>query len=512
MIPFEDLLFFDSQVHGISADAMTICRFSGRLDRECLERAIRETANRSRIGRRCAVCEPNGTLEWSKEEFPVVIRYFHGEPTPETFPDSAISITQEAGIRFWIYDQPEENRFQLWFQFHHLTTDALGSFLFLDEVFERCAGMTVSHAEMPDGSEIREALRPEFCGELRKTVWKQFLAALRDLFFRRWNASARPLELREAAADGKTQIPCLIGSGKMLSQTPKTGVQSKTGVQGEAELPILFHSLTRQETQELRECARSEGVSVNELLLAAVFRAVWRLKEAIPNLETRGAVQIAIPVSLRQPQHDFPLRNLVSVVFLTEKLRTWQCRFAPVSDPVSDLVSDSVSDLVRASGEISERGPEWGRFQAFLQELHQQMELCRAEKRAELLLLELKWLCALRLGGDRRWGMKRFLRRKTPLATLVFSNLGVLFRNSRLPKTKDGRLCVGDWILDEIRLASPRTVDPALTVALGTYAGKMTLGINHDSKRLTDESARHFERLLAEEIRNALNGRRAVRE
>lgn len=472
MIPFEDFLFFDSEVHGIPADAMTLCRFSGRLDRERLEKAIHETAERSQIGERCAVCRRNGTLDWSEKEIPVGIRYFHGAPTPETLPDSAISITRESGLRFWIYDEPEEDRFQLWFQFHHLTTDALGSFLFLDEIFERYAGLAVSHADVPDGNGIAAALCPEFSGVLRKTVWKQLGTALGSFLCRGRFTSAMPLELRENAANGKTQIPGLISS------------RNASDAGAETELPVLFHAFSRQETQEFLGAARAEGVSLNDLLLASVFRAAWRLQENFSPKTKRKAVQIAIPVSLRKPSQNFPLRNLVSVVFLTENLRNWRSRYFH-----SGTVSRNAKNV--SETEQSRR---------FLHEIRGQMLRSHAEKRAELLLLELKWLCALRFGGDHRWGMKWFLRRKTPLATLVFSNLGVLFRDSRLPRTEDGRLCVGNLTLDEIRLASPRTVDAALTIALGTYAGRMTFGINHDPKRLTDESVRLFEHFLIGEI------------
>ena len=126
------------------------------------------------------------------------------------------------------------------------------------------------------------------------------------------------------------------------------------------------------------------------------------------------------------------------------------------------------------------------------------MEPKRKELRADLLIQELKWLCAWRWRGDRRGGMKWFVRRKTPLATLVVSNLGVLFRDSRFPRTPDGRLQIGSLTLDRVEQISPRTTDAAITLALGTYAGRLHFGLNWDPKRVDREEARRFLDFLTE--------------
>ena len=94
--------------------------------------------------------------------------------------------------------------------------------------------------------------------------------------------------------------------------------------------------------------------------------------------------------------------------------------------------------------------------------------------------------------------MKWFVRRKTPLATLVVSNLGVLFRESRFPRTSDDRLKIGSLTLDRVELISPRTTDAAITLALGTYAGRLHFGLNWDPKRVDRDEARRFLDFLTE--------------
>ncbi|MDO4628008.1 MAG: WS/DGAT domain-containing protein [Planctomycetia bacterium] len=185
----------------------------------------------------------------------------------------------------------------------------------------------------------------------------------------------------------------------------------------------------------------------------------------------RNSIQIAVPVSLRKaPMDGMPLRNIVSVMFLAEPVK------------------------IRKSRED------------FLRHIHRKMTYFRHHFRAELLLLELKWLCALRLGRDRRWGMRRFISRKTPLATLVVSNLGILLNFSTLPRTEEGKILAGTLCVEEIQLVSPRTTDAALTVAVGTYANRLHFGLHPDPCRLSDEATRRFLALWIEEL-EALVGR-----
>lgn len=455
MTPFEDLLFFDSLRAESPADALTILHFSGSLDLPRLKSAIQEAAIRSRFAGRTAKLENNGVLNWSEKELPIQIRHFFGAPTSENLPDSFISIQEEPGIRFWIYEDPEELKAQIWFQFHHLTTDALGSFLFLNQIFEIYAGQKNAYPEIPDESEFQAACRPQMDAELKKNAVRQvfrYLIGILNIF------QKRPLEFAPSYALSRweTQIPSLI--------LPKEQEKNKTH---SASMPTLFQTFSREETQTFLAVAHRERVSLNDLLLATAFLAYAKVWKEHSGIAPQNPVLAAIPINLRKGKFQkIPLRNLVSVLFLSEPLT-----------------------------KIPDRT-------TFLQKIHQGMKNNLAKRNAELLILELKWLCALRMHGDHRWGMKRFCRKEMLRTSFVFSNLGVLFQFSELPRTEEGKLKIGAMILERVEQSSPRTTNAALTIAVGTYSGQLHFGVNHDPKRISDHSVRRFLQLMLEELKN----------
>ncbi len=426
MTPFEDFLFYDAQ-RAISAeslaDAVTILHFSGQPDLFRLERAISEAAHHHPTAQSLVSVHANGTLDWTgpQSEVPLV----GSESLPLPLPP--LQIQKEPGLKFWFCDSPDSDDFQLEFQFHHAATDALGSFRFLEEVFERYAAETVDSpadlaTEFPTDAEldVRQVVKP------RVTFAVVCAAAWQIATFPfRW----KPREIHHTE--------------KKSAESPKEP---------------LFRTLTREETRKKLAAAHEQEVSLNDQILAAAFRAV-------ENLQADGRpIQIAVPVNTRSGRFlKMPLRNLVSVVFLRTSRR---------------MLLGSDARLLR-----------W---------IHRQMAPKRKKLRADLLLHELKWLCSWRWKGDHRWGMKWFVRRKTPLATLVVSNLGVLFRDSRRPKTSDGRLQIGSLTLERVELISPRTTDAAITLALGTYAGRLHFGLNWDPERVDHEDAQRFLEFLTE--------------
>ncbi|MCR5163309.1 MAG: hypothetical protein K6C40_04745 [Thermoguttaceae bacterium] len=426
MTPFEDFLFYDAQRKAgpeSLADAVTILHFSGRPDFSRLERAISAAACHHPTARSLVSVHANGTLDWTgpQSEIPLLRRESLALPLP------LLQIQKEPGVKFWFCDSPDSEGFQLWFQFHHVATDALGSFRFLEEIFERYAAGTPEtpadlEAEFPTDAEldVRQAVNPRVTFALVCAAVWQIVA----FPFRR-----KPREIRH--------------SGKTPAESPREP---------------LFRTLTREETRKRLDAAHGQGVSLNDQILAAAFRAV-------ENLQPDGRpIQIAVPVNTRSGRFlKMPLRNLVSVVFLRASRR-----------------------MLRGT---NARLLGW---------IHRQMAPKRKELWADLLIQELKWLCAWRWRGDHRGGMKWFVRRKTPLATLVVSNLGVLFRDARLPKTPDGRLQIGSLTLDRVEQVSPRTTDAAITLALGTYAGRLHYGLNWDPDRVDREEAQRFLDFLTE--------------
>lgn len=469
MTPFEELLFYDSKRECTPADAITILNFTGRFDRQKFEASVHAAALRTFTANRTAFRQKNGVLSWNSETVPLGIHYFKGPQAPENRPEREISIQNESGIHFWIYDTPEKNQTEIWFQFHHLTTDALGSFLFLNEIFDLYSGRTLPEREVLSESEIRMRSKPVLDLHLKFIALKQIAA----YFFRNMNPFRRKmLHLCGKQADGTSKIPSLM----------RTSEEKK-------RFQVLFETFTVTETLNLRRFARKNAISMNDVMLTALSEAVFQFhvkhETKIARIFRRAVfsplsrvfcpseIQIAVPVNMRNKRFEnLTLGNVVSTVFLSLPFHLF-------------------------SGFSSPSTPSTPPLRLF-QTVHRKMERNRENRCAELLLQELTWLCSVHFRGNRRWGMEKFSRRRKPLATFLLSNLGILFQASTLPRTEEEKLCVGELVLDAVQLASPRTTNAAVAVALGTYAGRLHFGMNYNADVLTDADAMEIRDLWKE--------------
>ncbi|MDO4628007.1 MAG: hypothetical protein Q4C70_02360 [Planctomycetia bacterium] len=309
MTPFETFLFYDScrrPENVCPADALTILKVSGKLDYPRFRSAILDASAKNFAACHVVDFYENGIIEWSETEKWPEIHYFQGKPTSETVPRATINVLRESGIRFWIYDEPEKERAEIWYHFHHVTTDALGSFLFLNEILLRYAGATLPKTPVFTEKDVTAAANIHATFPLSCCACRQILAYFTDFLnpFR-----LTPLELRDSRADGTSQLPSLIQEGKweatlLAVQNPVTSRTSVTSASVEHEIPqnpvtsrtsvtsasvgrdtspsspimpALFHTFKEDFTRMLRYFARKNGVSFNNLVISAVFRVTARM-------------------------------------------------------------------------------------------------------------------------------------------------------------------------------------------------------------------------------------------
>ncbi len=471
MTPFEEFLFYDSKREKTPGDAITILNFHGIFQFSRFQEAVRKASERSEAAKCAAVLNDDGSLAWGTKKFPIPLIYVKGPVTNENRPDSFVDILKEPGIRFWIYDEPEREKTEIWFQFHHLLTDALGSFLFLNEIFEIYAGRTFSLDAVPSESDIYEHSKPAYNPRLIFSAVKQVVKGSL------WAVSPvriAPLELRAETANSSSNVD------STAARTLKRDVLIQDSEKN-LRMQVLFETFSQQETQSLRDFAHKNSVTMNDLLLASCANAIFQFH--VKHGQKRSCfsrffrpqtlLRIGIPVSLRdQFFNNLALRNIVSVIFL------------------------DFSAFFRS------------KTYSLLKKVHREMKKKQKMCLAELLLLELRWLCSLRFNGNHRMGLAWFSQMKITLATILLSNLGVLFRSSTLPRTKDGKLCVGELVLDSVKLASPRMTDSAVAAAVGTYAGKLHFGFNYDPERLNAENVSEICTLWKSELLRLLNLKR----
>ena len=81
--------------------------------------------------------------------------------------------------------------------------------------------------------------------------------------------------------------------------------------------------------EKLRACAKEHGVSVTELLCAAMMQAIGELQaEKVPNVRHRKPVKVLIPVNLRNLFPSRSLRNFVSYITPEIDPRMGDCSFS----------------------------------------------------------------------------------------------------------------------------------------------------------------------------------------
>ena len=81
--------------------------------------------------------------------------------------------------------------------------------------------------------------------------------------------------------------------------------------------------------EKLRACAKEHGVSVTELLCAAMMRAIGELQaEKVPNVRHRKPVKVLIPVNLRNLFPSRSLRNFASYITPEIDPRMGDCSFS----------------------------------------------------------------------------------------------------------------------------------------------------------------------------------------
>lgn len=439
MTPFEEYLYYDSLRPGNPADAVTILKFSGKWDAERFEKAVRAVVRQTPLAACRIQEEPDGSLYW--KPFPhldirQMIRYIPEALESAVPPRELIDLRCEPGIRFWIYDDLPHEKVTVLFQFHHAITDAVGSFYFLEALFQYYVHGTLPETPRFTLETMNQWGKVPANGRL---VWKMFRQMVGFGLGGWWKRNRQPWELRENSLPAQHESnPPAILTHTMVEKT-----------------------FSREETTALRQFARQQGMTLNEWLMTCVFQMLhtWHRNEKGGASPEKRLCRLAMPVNLREGERKrVTLANLVSVVFVD----AW---------------------LTRKPMTLAERQP-------------QVVAAIRRAKRREnvcLFLKELQGLHDLRWGHQYRdWGMRWFVNRKEPLETAVVSNLGILFSNAELPTDSEGFLTLGSLRLEDVRLISPRTTNVALTIPMGTYAGRLKIHLCYDSRRIRPQTAQFW--------------------
>ena len=226
---------------------------------------------------------------------------------------------------------------------------------------------------------------------------------------------------------------------------------------------FCHHELSQEETSQYVAAAKSSGVTVNDMMLRDLFLTIgsWRQRWIVQ--QDNPMFRVAVPMNLRTEEHrNVPAANIVTMLFLDRRLK--QC-------------------LVDA-----------GRL---LQGVRREMEWIKRTEQKHYFLTTLQ-VRDLFFGG-----LGPALQSLQCRTTVVFSNLGRVLESLPLPRREDGRLQVGEAVLESVDATPPIRFGTLISLSALTYGGRIRLILRYDSVNMTAEQANDFLQRLISAIQAA---------
>lgn len=407
LTPFEHLMLVDARP-GHPMCFFLECIVAGDLDEQRLRRAVVHAAEpherfRSRVfwhaGRPC----------WGEPD--VTPSFVSRLDAAGEDPWRPIDLEHESGLRV-VVRSLGSRRFGIVLVVHHAVCDGIAACEYFGDLWDSYHGLAPPRFSAPVERTRPEAQRPTAgaAGDagpslLSQEEWQPQVNVLGEaVAFARF----RPAVLaREHARPGH--------AGELPGEPPY------------ATLEIEEQSLVR-----LRAAATSRGATLNDLILAAVMRAVvaWNRERG----RCRRGVRVTMPVSTRLPRDRSPARNSISYAFL---------------DRSRESCADRES-LLASLAEVNRWILSSGVVQGFL----------------EAIGFLARW----------PWLLKAVTRLPLCLSTVIVSNIGDVSRRMRagVPKI-GGRDAPGDLVVQGFRGVPPARPRTNGSLGVLTYGGATTI-------------------------------------
>jgi len=214
---------------------------------------------------------------------------------------------------------------------------------------------------------------------------------------------------------------------------------------------FCHHELSQEETAQYISAAKSRGVTINDLLLSILFKTIGQWQQQ-SFTSINPSFRINVPLNLRKGQNDnIPVSNEVSIVFMDRCLE--QC---------------------------------CGNVEELLQGIHREMNwIKRTEQKHYFLFL-------LKIRDYFGKGIYTYLHFRKCRYTVLFSNLGRVLEALPLPRREDGRLMVGDAVLESIDATPPIRLGSMISLLVLTYADRLRFFLRYDPLNLSIEEAKEF--------------------
>ncbi|HEY2893198.1 MAG TPA: hypothetical protein VGJ16_03270 [Pirellulales bacterium] len=363
--------------------------------------------------------------------------------TPVTHADGQrIELASRTGLRVWV--RTAAHRSRIFLQMHHACCDGLAAVQFTDDLLTSYHNEVVGQAERVELS----ALKPELLahrGELTSDAPAAGLfTAIRDLWITLWLwswilFSRVAILAAPAGRSANSRAECAADDGSSWAET-------------DARQPILSFATARLDSSilgGLRAAATAANVTLNDIALRDILLALedWN---AARGTQSRGTLRVSVPVNIRdRADAEMPAANRIGYGFVEPAKRDYASR----------------EQLLNAISRQTKQIKDWK--------------------------LALYFLGGLGLAAGLPRLLRRVLSRRKAFATVVVSNLGRIFSQSRLPR-RDGKLVAGNLVLERFLGVTPIRPLTRSAILLVEYAGELTVCVRCDPQQFAPEDVQEF--------------------
>ncbi len=444
LAPFELLMYLDDRPDYPMVFVLE-CDFSGPICRAHFEEAISRVLDRQPMLTAC-IQTVRGYPHWVPTDCrPPVIWSTEAAP-PLTAENLAICIERESGLRVAVYESKAGARVR--WHFFHACCDGVAGCIVIGEV------LAVYHA---------------LCaGE----DWRQALTAIepRRLSDRANFRRGRATPLATAPGTSLWSWKTLLGVAATAVEAMKLACTSPVSIATATDAKLAehpsggssyaIHSCDESQSKQIHKAAKGIGVSINDLLMASLFKQLARWNRAHKPKSPRDLIRITMPTNLRQLEdRQMPAADVMSYAFLDRRVK--EC--------------GDVSILAEG--------------------------LCVATRAIQRENLSRQFVEGIAIAAGHPWLIRAVLRRDSCMSTAVLSTVGDPARRfeSRLPR--DGRTVVaGELRLEAFYGVPPIRPRTGLSIGTTQYRGCLTIAARADAKAFSTPQLVDF---LAELLNDA---------
>lgn len=432
-------------------------RFSEKLDVEAVSSSLAKAFGRHPLLRSKIRRSSWGRLYWTDDsQFNPVPQQVVNLNSDEYPPVEYIDLTTSAGTRVWLIDRGMAHELVL--QMHHACTDAIGVCRFLEDLVCAYAAhgpkedASTAVSPVPSGDQIPFARLDESRLSRRWTFGRSFRQILQRVPGLRFGIPNVWVFFRRR--------PVCLGRSEVASKSPSLPPDAPT---------ILRHRFDAPMTGRILALAKSQNVTVNDLLARDLFLAVGRWRQLNESPDASSWIRLAVPVNLRTPADTATsAANLISLQFL-------HGRASEFDDPDRMLAA-----------------------------IHQDMNRVKEHE------LGLLFVGALMLARSLPGGLGRMVPGDQCLSTCVLTNIGVVFR-SALSQDRSTRLRFGDAVVEQIDFIPPLRPNTHAAFCIYSYAGQLTMTLNYDSRFISAAQAEVLLKHYTEAIDDSVFDGKSIR-